>query len=277
MKRLIAIALLCVAACGACSKDPSSFDERVAAAEAHLGLGDPEGALSAYRSIAKHFAGDERCAGIFVRIGDLESTVLRDPAKAIQAYGKAIDAAPLSAAAQAARERRAALRAERGDHEGAIEDYAGLLKYYPNDPNRYRYRVLLAGVYLTARNYRQARVELKPLVEAKDTPAEAREQAIFIAAESFFVEGKTERAIEYYDWFLRDFPKSELASEVKLHLATCFEEMGQLGAARELTKGASKEYPNRGVIDARLKSLDDRGKNPQNTRKEKAGAPQQAR
>jgi tetratricopeptide (TPR) repeat protein len=258
--KIVAILLLlCATGCGTPSS--SSFEEQVTAAEAHLGLGNPKAALADYRAIARHVRGDPRRAEILLRIADLEATVLGDPARAIVAYGETIDERPLAATAQIARERRAALREERGDFEGAIEDYAALLKYFPNDSNRYRYQVLLAGVYLSGRNYRQARLEVKPLIELPTTPAEVREQALFIAAESFFLEGKGGRAIEYYEWFLHDFPQSSLAAEAKLHLATCFEEQGQLGAAQELMRSASKEYPNQKAVNARLKSLTDRDAN----------------
>ncbi|MFA5811277.1 MAG: tetratricopeptide repeat protein [bacterium] len=241
----------------ACSR--GSFEEQVAAAEAHLGAGDSRAALGDYQAISERFKGDPRRAVILLRIADLYSGVLDDPTAAIKSYGEAIKDRPLSQAAQAAHERRAAIREQRGDYEGAIEDYSALIKYFGAGVDAFRYRVLLAGIYISARNYRQARVEIKPLVEDKSIPADVREEALFIAAESFFLEGNTQRAAEYYQWFLNDFPKSQLTAEVKLHLATCLEDMGYLGMARDLTRSAGGQYPNKKVVSARIKSIDERG------------------
>lgn len=257
MKRLFSTFVILAIFLAACSR--GSFDERLAAAEAHLGAGNTKAALSDYRSLADHYKGDPRRVEILLRIADLYSTVLEDPETAIRAYGEVISTGPLTQEAQSARERRAALRESRGDYEGAIEDYSLLLKHFGSGENSYRYTVLLAGVYVSDRNYRQARVEIKPLVDGKDVPADVREQALFIASESFFLEGNTQRAAEYYQWFLKDFPKSQLAPEVKLHLATCLEEMGYLGQARDLTNSAQGQYPNKKVVNARLKSIDERG------------------
>lgn len=257
--RINSFILLLCAGIMAMSCSRGNFDERMADAEARLGAGNAKIALKKYISITKDFKDDSRCAGIFLRIADLYSTTFDDPASAVHFYGEAIDASPLSYASQIARERRAALLEKKGDYEGAIEDYAALIKHFGNGNDEYRYRALLASVYISDRNYRQARIEIKPLVEGKDVPADMREQAVFIAAESFFIEGRQDRAAEFYQWFLNDFPKSSLAPEAKLHFATCLESMGYLGMARDVTRSAAGQYPNKKVIAARIKSLDERG------------------
>lgn len=272
MRSLITLILIgLLSATAACSR--GSFEEQRTAAEARVGLGDPKGAVGAYRAMAHRFHGDERRGELLLRIADIQATVLNDPAAALTAYGEAIAQAPLSPAGQLARERRAALREERGDYEGAIEDYSMLLKYAVDDESRCRYRILLSGVYLAGGDFRQARVELKQMIEDPQSLPDAREKAYFLAAESFFLEGKTGRAIEYYQALLNAFPKSALAPEAKLHLATCLEEQGYLGPAREVTRGAAKDYPNPKVVDARLKSIDERGKMPSKPAAPKPAAP----
>ncbi|HQH80951.1 MAG TPA: hypothetical protein PK599_06125, partial [bacterium] len=67
-----------------------------------------------------------------------------------------------------------------------------------------------------------------------------------------------EEAIRWYDALIENFPDSELAPEAKLHMATCFEETGRLGAARNVTERSS-DYPNQKVVDARMKSIDKKG------------------
>ncbi|MFH1829604.1 MAG: tetratricopeptide repeat protein [Pseudomonadota bacterium] len=244
----------------ACSRGDLSFDERASKAEAHIGLGNYVAALHEYNAIAKDFKDDPRHVGILLRIADLHATNLGNTEAALKKYGEVIDENPLSQAAREARERRAVIREQMNDYEGAIEDYSALLKHFGNDSRNMHYRILVAGVYLSMKDYRQAKVEIKPILEDPQVPKDILEQAIFLAAESYFLEGKNKRASGYYRWLLEEFPESKLASEAKLHLATCYEEMGYLGVAGYITESAAKDYPNRGVVDARLKSLKERGK-----------------
>lgn len=247
---------------GGCSRMAGTFEERALQAEAHIGLGNHLQALTAFASIEKDFRHDPRRAGILLKMADINAIGLHDHNEAMKIYGRVIDEEPLSEAARIAREKRAELRERSDDFEGAIEDYSALLKLFDADGKNEIHRVSVAGVYLSMRDYRQARVELKPLFKDASIPQDVLEKAIFLAAESYFLEGKSKRASGYYRWLLEEFPESELAPEAKIHLATCYEEMGYLGVAGAITDSARKDYPNERVVDARMESLKARGKNP---------------
>lgn len=259
MKTSLIIASIILVALAACSRG-ADFDDRVTKAESQIGLGNYLAALNIYTSLVDDYASDPRRAGVLLKIADLQATGLGNTGKALEYLGEVISVEPLSEAARLARERRASIRQGQGDNEGAIEDYSALLKHFAADGHSQLYRVQVAGVYLSMRNYGQARTEIKPLFKDKGVPSEVLERAIFIVAESYFLEGKPRKASGYYRWLLEEFPKSDLSAEAKLHLATCYEEMGFLGVAGFVTKSAAEDYPNRGVIDARLKSLRARGK-----------------
>lgn len=259
MKALFA-SLLIVLSLAGCNRGEDDFADRVAKAESHIGLGNYLPALNAYAEIVKDYSTDPRRAGVLLKIAELQATGLKNSAEAHRVYGEVISAEPLSEAARFAREKRAVLREREGDYEGAIEDYSALLKHFSGKERSQLYRVQVAGVYLSMRDYRQARVELKPLFRDPEISKDVLERAIFIAAESYFLEGKSRRASGYYRWLLEEFPESSLAPEAKLHLATCYEEMGYLGVAGSITRSAEEDYPNRDVIDARIESLKARGK-----------------
>lgn len=260
MKSVITILIFISIAAAACSRGDIDLEKSISKAEAHIGLGNYAVAMREYHSIAERLKNDPRRAGILLRIADLYATSIGSTEAALNAFGQVIDESPLSEAAREARERRAALREGMGDFEGAIEDYYALLKYFGDDERGPRYRVLLAGVYLSMKDYRQAKVEIKPILMDQNVSQDILEQAIFLAAESYFLEGKVKRASGYYRWLLEQFPESKLAAETKLHLATCYEEMGYLGVAGYITKSAAEDYPNRGVVNTRLNSLKERGK-----------------
>jgi TolA-binding protein len=270
MKSVLIIFSIILIALSACSRDKDDFADRVSKADAEIGLGNYLPALNIYTEILKGLSDDPRRAGVLLRIAELQATGLKNSTEARRVYGEVIAAEPLSEAARLAREKRAMLREREGDYEGAIEDYSALLKHFSVKERNQLYRVQVAGVYLSMRDYRQARVELKPLFTDFDVPKEVLEKSIFIAAESYFLEGKSRKASGYYRWLLEEFPESDLAAEAKLHLATCYEEMGYLGVAGSITKSAENDYPNKGVIEARIDSLRARGK-PTEDAAEKSG------
>lgn len=262
MKRILTACAAATLLLSACDRAINDYDAAIAGAEAKLGLGEAESALDSYRRIARAFEDDPRWAGLMLRIAEIEANMMRDGKAADEALSEVIERAPLTDAGRLAREARARDREARRDYQGAIEDYTALIKHFPEGERAMRYRIALSGVYLASKDFRQSRVEIKPLIEGDGVPPEMKEKAIFLAAESFFLEGQVRKAAGYYEWMIREFPKSELAGEAKLHLATCIEEMGYLGIAREVTKDALDEYPNKGVVEARLKSIDERGTKP---------------
>ncbi|HPQ81520.1 MAG TPA: tetratricopeptide repeat protein [bacterium] len=266
MRRAVTICFAIAVAASVCAcEKPEGFDADYRKAEAKVGLGDNDGAVAAYRKLIDRYPNDPRRAGAMLRVGDLCATMLADDALAIKAYGRIIDEYPLSDTSMLARERRAHLNEKLGRMDDAIEDYSALLKHFPKNADRTRYRILLVGAYLAKRNFAQARLELKPLFDDPKTPPGVREQALFAAGESFFLEDRPANAVPYYQQLLKEFPTSKLASEAELHLATCVEEMGYLGTAREITRDAARDYPNRQVIDARLESIKERGTKPLDT------------
>jgi len=238
-----------------------TFDSDLRDAESNMGIGYTDDALEAYISIARKYPGESRRPVILLRIAKLFEASKGDIPTAIKAYGRVIDQYPITESSRVAREERARLEQKRGNLDAAIEDINALIKLFPDYPDRLRYTIILGSIYMADRKYLQVRAELAPLLEDKSAPSNILEEALFIYAESFFLEGRPEDAGRWYKTFLRNFPDSNLGDEARLHLATCLEEMGRLGAARVVTRSASS-YPNRRVIDARLSSIDERGARP---------------
>lgn len=241
------------------SCEPKGLDGDVKDAESKIGLGRMGAAIEAYESVARRYPDDPRRPGILLRMAKIYESILDDDEGALKAYERVLLEYPLSEASMLAREGIAGIAERRGDVEAMIESYTALIKHFPDYADRYRYRVLLGGAYISAKRFPEARSELAILIQDEKTPRRVVEQAYFAYAESYFLEGRPKKAAEWYSALIRDFPDSELKSEAKLHLATCMEEMGRLGAARVVTESVS-DYPNKQVIDTRLKSIDRRGK-----------------
>jgi len=225
-----------------------------------MGMGDAPAALKAYRYLADQYPEDPRRPAVLLRIADIYGLMLRNQEKALESYGRVIKEYPLSEASILAYERRAEALQRLGDLDGAIQDYEALLKFFPHHPDRDRYRLLLGSAYLSRRSFGQARGELAPLIEGDSTPDNLREQALFAVAESYFLEGRHQMAVDGYRRLLLEFPESELAGEAKLHLATAREEMGQLGRAKSVATEAREDYQNPQIVDQKLKGIDERGR-----------------
>lgn len=251
------VAILAASVAGCTDK---SFDEELKAAEEKVALDESVAAMSAYQGIAKRFPNDARRPGILFRIADIYENAIGDDGRAAEGYDLLAKEYPFSEAAVAARERHARLMEKKGNFDSAIEDYSALLKHFPESADKNRYILLLAGAYVAQRNFPQARTELKPILEDPAIKGDVRESALFITAESFFLEDKAAEALAYYEQLLEEFPKSKLAAEARLHMAMCVEEMGYLGTARDITKEAMRDYPNKDVVKKRLESIDNRGK-----------------
>ncbi len=240
----------------ACQKH--TFDSDLRDAEARLGLGNARSALSLYKSMSKRYADHEKRPVILLRMGKIYEGQLRNNGKALKLYGEVITEYPLSKVAKVAREWRAALEEKHRNYDAAIEDYEMLVKHSEGSSDYNRYRTLLAGTYLSSGKHSQARVELVPVIDAESVSRDILSKALFIYAESYFLSERPRNAIRWYNALISNFPHSEYADEARLHAATCYEELGKLGAARALTESASK-YPNKEVIDARLNSIELRG------------------
>ena len=253
----IVVSLLILLAAVGCSRH--SFESDLKLAEQRVGLGDARGALKIYSDIARRYPNNSKLPGILFRIADVHGVMLRDDEEAIKAYGVVIDAYPLSEASMLARERRAEIYGRRGDYDGVVADYSALLGLFPDHADRYRYRILMASGYMSMRNFDLARTELMSLIDDKFVPQRIRAQAIFAMAESYFLDGKPKRAVKYYKILLAKYPNFELRGEAMLHMATCMEEMGKLGRARELMVRSRKDFDNEQVVETKLKGINERG------------------
>lgn len=237
-----------------------SLDRRASEAEALLGIGDHEAALDIYHDIAEHCPSYEGCAGVLIRIGDIEADMRGKPEKAIVAYSRVIDLFPIKEAGRLALERRARIYEIDGDSRKAANDYARLLQYFINSDKYPLYLLRLGESYLAMKNYKQARLELRSLIRSEEIDPKIRQEALFAYAESFFLEGRLGLAEKAYRMLVERYPDSPLIPEANMKMATCQEERGFLGDAKQSLTEIKKDYPNAPVIDARLDAMKKRGK-----------------
>ncbi len=237
-----------------------TFDESYRRAEGEIGLGNYTKAVKIYDRLVKNNPNDARTAVIWLRLGDLYANPLGDVKRGLAAYQQAIEAAPTSEAARLAHERRAVLFEKENHPLGSVEEYTALLKYFPGHDDAQMYKMKLGEAYIMGNEFQQARTELRGFVEKTGVAPEFRYRALFNIGETYFLEGKPGKAVRFYYAMLKEAPKSALAGEAELRVATCLEEMGYLGTAHKFAQDAKKRYPNEAVVEGRLKGIENRGK-----------------
>ncbi len=70
--------------------------------------------------------------------------------------------------------------------------------------------------------------------------------------------GGFKQAKEAYEKFLKNFPKSELTSQARFGIANCLEEMDMLPQAQAEYERLLNRYPAKGVIEVKLKRIEQR-------------------
>jgi TolA-binding protein len=228
-----------------------NLEDSLRRADALVGIGEYKKAAKIYRRLIEKNPRHQLAPGIWLRLGDLYANSLGDIAQGLDVYQKCIEADPYSEAARAAHERRAQIFELQGLTQSLVEEYAILLKYFPQA----EYQLRLGEAFISNKDYQQARTELREFIDNKQTPKELRTRVLFDIGESYYLQGNPHEALRFYFAFLEEAPESELVSEVHLRIAGCFEELGRLGMAYKYTQKALEKYPNQEVVRQRLEAL----------------------
>jgi TolA-binding protein len=244
----------------ALSCNGSNLDKKMSLADEHMGMGDWNGAREYFEKAVKGCPEYERCAEALIKLGDLYSHALGRPKKAHEEYARVIKYFPLRDAARVARERRAQMFEKVEDFLGASNEYARLIQYFPNSDQVSRYLLKLGESYVALGNYEQARIELSGFIKSIDIDPEIRQEALFVFAETYFLEGRLGLAEMAYKNLIEEYPDSKLVPEAQMKIATCQEERGFLGYATKTLMEARDEYPNQVALDRRLSAMKKRGK-----------------
>ncbi len=221
-----------------------------------MGIGKYERAAKIYQQILGKNPQDQQKQQILLLLGDLYANGLGETVKGLDIYQQCVEVDPYSELALKAHLKRAEIFERKGLSQKLVEEYAVIYKYFPQA----KYRLHLGEAFIANKDYEQARVELRKFLDDSEMPQQLKNRVLFDIGESFFLEGKPKEALKFYFEFLEQAPESELAPEVKLRIASCFEEMGRLGMAHKYTQKALEHYPNKQVVEERLKALKERSR-----------------
>jgi len=223
------------------------------AAERDLGAGAFHEAISGYAYVASEFPSSSYAPKSQYMVASIYNRHLSDPASALRAYSTLISVFPRSREAWLAKEDMARLYSRMGDHWKAVDAFQALLETRPGERDKFLY--LIAMEYVMMDDFRQARVEL---VELLDAASDARliPEIMYRIAETYYIEGSLEKAMEAFDELISRYPENRFSLEARLGKARALTEIGSLTEALGILKGLEDEYTNREAIRTQIASIE---------------------
>lgn len=203
-------------------------------------------AEASYKSIIARFPGKSGLAKVYLQLGDLYFYNLKKNSEAIAQYDVILRDLPLSPEAAIVYVHLAELYNQDDRYDRAIEMYENLIKYFPNHPDLMKFRHDIGAKYLKMKNYTQARLEFKRVLEAKDVPPEVAAATWYDMGETYFLEGNESQALGYYKKVLELFPKSELVPMAKLQITQCNQELKEVNRGTQMLPWDRKAMIRRG-------------------------------
>ncbi|MBC7384674.1 MAG: tetratricopeptide repeat protein [Cryobacterium sp.] len=155
-------------------------------------------------------------------------------------------------------------------YEQAIQHYERMIELYPDDPakDEYTYRIGKAQFHLlefddSIQTFRlitekypksiwakRARFEIAVSEQTKGHQLQQKETKL--AMEAF------RGAIKEFTEFSRIYPDDPLSLEAKFEIGNCYEELEQADAAHKAFEEILAKYPNRAVVEMKLKRIEGR-------------------
>lgn len=155
-------------------------------------------------------------------------------------------------------------------YEQAIQHYERMIELYPDDPSKdeYTYRIGKAQFHLfrfeeAIRTFRvvvdkyrgsewakRARFEIAVSEQTKGHQLQQKEARL--ANDAF------RDAVKEFSIFVQTYAKDPLALEAKFEIGNCYEEMDQIDAAYNAFEEIRNLYPNRTVVELKLRRIAER-------------------
>lgn len=138
----------------------------------------------------------------------------------------------------------------------AIVELRKLIENYPGHDNIDQYQYKLARCYYYMRDFDQARLEYLILLDSYRR-TRLKPEIYFDIANTYFVEGggKVDKALEYYGKLIDEYPESPLVTEARFYSAAALEEKGDLDEALKAYEELLPIYPNPSMVTLRIEGI----------------------
>lgn len=188
----------------------------------------------------------------------IEHLYLNQPRRAVARFHEALKIDPEAPFAFDAQREIVTIYQERlMDYRAAAEEIERLVSAFPLREDIVEYQYRGAQCYFLLRDFNQARVEAKVLLQKKDQGAIAALARLLIA-NSFSIEGRYPEAVEAYQALIDSNPDPELRARAQFELGLCYQELGDIPKAEKAMLEALKKHPRPDLVQAQLSNLRER-------------------
>jgi tetratricopeptide (TPR) repeat protein len=253
MLKILILVLVGLTACSA-----SRIERALKSADELRGAQNFTDAEVAYKAAITKFPTKPQIAQVILHLGDLYFYNLKKNPEAIAQYSLILQEWPLSPEAAFAYQHLAELYLQEDRYDRVVEMNEALIKYFPNHPDVAKSMHHIGVAYLKMKNYTQARLEFKKILEAKVVPSEIAAASWYDIGETYFLEDNESQALNYYKKMIMLFPKDSLVPMAKLQMAQCYEELNDMQNAVALEKDLRAQYPDNDTIKAKLQQMEKR-------------------
>lgn len=241
-----------------CSKDPAAED--FARAERLYENGEYRKAAKGskgFRSIAMKYPESSMAPKALYRSGTIYSLYIKDYDNAIEDFACLIYYYPKHELAFDAQADIVEIYMDRlQNYEQAIIEIRKLIEKYPNRKGIDMFQYKLAQCFAYRRDFDQARLEYLILLDSYPN-TKLKPDIYYNIANTYFIEGsgKIDKAVEYYQKLLDEYPKSPLVLEAKFYIAASYEEKGELEEALKRYEELMGVYENENVLKMRINGV----------------------
>jgi len=231
------------------------------AAEQKWRTDDYLGAVREYEKISEEYPRSKFIPEAVFWSGVLYYLYLDDPQKAVDAFQKTIRltaATPKNSHALSARRYLAEVYEKKyGKLREAISEFEKVMELSDDPDQVLESQYKIGELYLAQGNIEQARTEWDLLIK-RDPKSRWAPAALYRQGSSYFIEGKCKEAVGFYQRLIADYSDSDMSPFAKFRTANCLEEGNQIEAALQLYRQLEGRYPNKELLEAKIKQLEQR-------------------
>ena len=240
-----------------CSQDPVESQYR--RGESLFEKGEFSSAVEVYRKIATYTPDSSWAPEALYQSGLINYLYLKNYEEAVDDFAHLVYYYPKSKNAFDAQAKIVEIYVNKFDDPmQAIVELRKLIEKYPNHDKMDRYQYMLAQCYYQLRDFDQVRLEYLILIDSYPN-SDLVPEVYYNIANTYFIEGggKLEKAIEYYQRVIDEYPKSEFVHDSRFYIAAATEEEGDLEEAKRLYEELLPTYPNPRVVELRIEGIEE--------------------
>jgi tetratricopeptide (TPR) repeat protein len=143
------------------------------------------------------------------------------------------------------------------DYEQAIAEFSRLVETPHSHEEDGKYRFAIARSYFYLNNFFQATVEIDKILASKPSE-DLGFDALMLKANIYLSTKKLDEAILTLQDLLKRYPARAKKETVGLVLAICYEEQKNFAKAIETLEAIKDDYPRKGFIESKIKTLRER-------------------